>query len=97
MKDLLSFRCVFQRTWIPRVWTVIAIVRRKCYRVDVWVRCVALSFFPVLFEVRGELSALSHSMLCGFFKGARKMFVLLGMVNSSGWFEECFISQRFQC
>ena len=26
-----------------------------------------------------------------------KMFVLLGMVIHSAWFEGCFISQRFHC
>ena len=68
MKDILSMRCVFQCTWIPRVWTVIAIVRRKCYRVDVWARGVALRLlsFLCLFGVRVGLAALSQSILRGF-------------------------------
>ena len=48
MKEFLFIQCVFQRTWIPRVWTVIAIVRRKCYRVDVWARGVALRLVSFL-------------------------------------------------
>ena len=43
MKDILSIHALrFSMNVIPRVWTVIAIVRRKCYRVDVWARGVAL-------------------------------------------------------
>ena len=30
-------------------------------------------------------------------ESACKLFVLLGMVNHSAWFEGCVISQRFQC
>ena len=38
----------------------------------------------------GVWSTLSAESAC-------KMFVLLGMVNHSAWFEGCFISQRFHC
>ena len=55
------------------------------------------------------VAALSQSMLGGFLKGehgvwttlsaesACKIFVFLGMVEYSAWFEGCFISQRFHC
>ena len=111
MKDILSIHCVFQWTWIPRVWKVIAIVRRKCYRDDVWARGVALrlvSFSVLFWSSCGSRCTFPVDVGC-FLKGehgvwltlsaesACKMFVLLGMVNHSAWFEGCFISQRFYC
>ena len=41
MKDGLSLRCVLPWPWISRVWTVIAIVHRKCCQGDVWACSVA--------------------------------------------------------
>ena len=65
MKEILFIHFVFQRRWIPRVWTVIAIVLRKCYRVDVWARGVEVGVFSVPFGVRVGLVACLQSMLGG--------------------------------
>ena len=66
MKEFLFIHCVFQRTWIPRVWTVIAVVLRKCHRVDFWARGVALrlvSFLCILEFVWVSLRVSSRCWL----------------------------------
>ena len=64
MKDGLSLRCVLQWWWISRVWTVIAIVHRKCCRVDVWACNVCIP--SLLFSNSCGSRRIQQPMLSGF-------------------------------
>ena len=109
MKEFLFIHCVFQRTWILRVWTVIAVVRRRCHRVDFWARGVALRLVSFLCLLEFVWVSLRVSSRCWLMRergvcvqhfpqtGLRNMFVVLGMRSCAAWVEGCSISQRFQC
>ena len=88
-------------------WTVIAIVHRKCYRVDVLgVQCLhpfcaVFKFMWSALHSPADVEWLlkSHNGVLSTFcaESDREMFVLLGVGNSSAWFEGFSIIQRIQC